>query len=113
MQSNNIEYILYCTLGTTRRYHKYGVSKAFSEARRIIMFYICLKCRFETMDDPAANPLPLFLTLCSAGNTGLRSLNIGSNNIGDKGAVVLAEALKVIYSLYVFVACSVYSWVYY
>jgi len=31
-----------------------------------------------------------------AGNTGLRTLNLGSNNIGDQGAIVLAEALKVI-----------------
>ena len=44
--------------------------------------------------------------LKSAGNTGLRSLNIGSNNIGDKGAVVLAEALKVNLSL--FLVCSAY-----
>lgn len=33
-----------------------------------------------------------------AGNTGLRSLNLGSNNIGDQGATVLAEALKVLSS---------------
>ena len=30
-----------------------------------------------------------------AANTSLKSLNVSSNNIGDKGATLLAEALKV------------------
>lgn len=34
-------------------------------------------------------------SVSSAANTSLRTLNLSSNNIGDQGAVVLAEALKV------------------
>lgn len=31
-----------------------------------------------------------------AGNASIRRLNLGGNNIGDKGATVLAEMLKVL-----------------
>ena len=34
---------------------------------------------------------------CSAGDAAIRKLNLTGNNIGDKGATLLAEMLKVVF----------------
>ena len=91
------------------RYNKVGDAGtiALSEALKVSFVFFRERSPFFWLPLPPGNPL--FLTRLGAQvNKTVQVLNLYYNNVGDKGTIALAEALKV--SFVFFRECSAFSW---
>ena len=59
------------------------------------MVWLCGPAALCVMLGPAASLKAVPVTVCAAGDSRIHTLQLNANNIGDKGAVALAEMLKV------------------
>ena len=90
------------------RYNKFGDAGAIaiSEALKVSFVFFRERSAFLGLPPPC-NP-PVLTRFGAQVNKTVQVLNLKVNYLGDKGAIALAEALKVIFVL--FRECSAFSW---